>query len=203
MDPLKIVQSGKMRSGLPAPVPEHRSADSEFGNFVTNEDQTDEIEYISEPWHQYGEGDGSDGSRMFYPICIGEVLNERYLVEHKIGFGGFSTVWMAHDLQEKRDVALKVMCLGDWAETEACMHGKIIQDVQDTSHLVTLFDTFLLPRSAGDDRQHRVLVFPLMGPSLDWHVLKMTSMATRMSAARQLLEALESLHKAGIVHRGE
>jgi serine/threonine protein kinase len=28
-------------------------------------------------------------------------------------------------------------------------------------------------------------------------------MATRMSAAKQLLEALESLHKAGIVHRGE
>jgi hypothetical protein len=28
-------------------------------------------------------------------------------------------------------------------------------------------------------------------------------MATRMSAARQLLKALECLHKAGIVHNGE
>ena len=71
---------------------------------------------------------------------------------------------MAHDLQEKRDVALEVMCLGDWAETEACMLEKIIQDVQDTSHLVTLLDTFFLSRPAGGDRQHRVLVFPLMGP---------------------------------------
>ena len=205
MDVQKIVESGKMRSGLLAPIPEHRNADSEFGNFVTNEDQTDEIEFISEPWHQYDEGDGSDNARMFYPICIGEVLDVRYLVEHKIGFGGFSTVWMAHDLQEKRDVALKVMCLGDWAEAEACIQDRIIQDVQDTSHLVTLLDTFLLPRPAGNNRHHRVLVFPLMGPCLCSLMLKKMSipMATRMSAARQLLEALENLHKAGIVHRGE
>lgn len=205
MDVQKIVESGKMRSGLLAPIPEHRNADSEFGNFVTNEDQTDEIEFISEPWHQYNEGDGSDNARMFYPICIGEVLNERYLVEHKIGYGGFSTVWMAHDLQEKRDVALEVMCLGDWAETEACMLEKIIQDVQDTSHLVTLLDTFFLSRPAGGDRQHRVLVFPLMGPCLCSHVIRKMSipMATRLSAARRLLEALENLHSAGIVHRGE
>lgn len=45
------------------------------------------------------------------------------MVEHKIGFGGFSTVWMAYDLQDK-----------------------IIQDVQDSSHLVTYLTTFLLPR---------------------------------------------------------
>lgn len=85
------------------------------------------------------------------------------------------------------------------------MHEKIIQDVQDTSHLVTLLDTFLLPRPAGDNRQHRVLVFPFMGPCLCSLVLKKMSipMATRMYAARQLLEALENLHKAGIVHRGE
>lgn len=101
-----------MCSGLPAPVPEHRSADSDFGSYI-DEDRIDELEFIAEPWHQYGEGDNSDDSRVFYPICLGEVLNERYLVEHKIAYGGFSTVWMAHDLQEKRDVALKVMCLGD------------------------------------------------------------------------------------------
>lgn len=158
-----MAANGIMCSDLPAPVPEHRSADSDFGNFI-DEDRIDELEFIAEPWHQYGEGDNSDDSRVFYPICLGEVLNERYLVEHKIAYGGFSTVWMAHDLQEKRDVALKIMCLGDWAETEACLQEKIIQDVQDTSHLVTLLDTFLLPRSAGDDRQHRGSCVSFHGP---------------------------------------
>ncbi|KAE8307913.1 kinase-like domain-containing protein [Aspergillus transmontanensis] len=81
-----------------------------------------------------------------------------------------------------------------------CMQDKIIQDVQDTSHLLTYLATFLLPRP-GDSGDHRVLMFPLLGPCLSWKVLHKTSMATRMSAARQLLEALKNLHKTGIVHR--
>ncbi|KAE8324245.1 kinase-like domain-containing protein [Aspergillus sergii] len=75
-----------------------------------------------------------------------------------------------------------------------------IQDIQDTSHLLTYLATFLLPRP-GDSGDHKILVFPLIGPCLSWKALHKTSMATRMSAARQLLEALENLHKAGIVHR--
>ncbi|KAB8214681.1 kinase-like domain-containing protein [Aspergillus novoparasiticus] len=73
----------------------------------------------------------------------------------------------------------------------------IIRDIQNTSHLLTYLATFLLarPRDSGD---HRVLVFPLIGPYLSWKVLHKTSMVTRMSVARQLLEALENLHKAGI-----
>ncbi|KAB8249066.1 kinase-like domain-containing protein [Aspergillus flavus] len=83
---------------------------------------------------------------------------------------------------------------------EVLIQDKIIQDAQDTSHLVTYLATFLLPRP-GDNGHRRVLVLPLMGPCLSWQVLEKTSMATRMFAARQLLEALENLHNAGIVHR--
>ncbi|KAB8202030.1 hypothetical protein BDV34DRAFT_237187 [Aspergillus parasiticus] len=72
-----------------------------------------------------------------------------------------------------------------------CMQDKIIQDVQDTSHLLTYLATFLLPRP-GDSGDHRAL-----------KVLHKTSMATRMSAARQLLKALENIHRAGIMHRGD
>lgn len=185
-----MAENGIMCSGLPAPVPEHRSADSDFGNFI-DEDRIDELEFIAEPIYLY-DTNTADNERVLYPICLGEVLSERYLVEHKIGFGGFSTVWMAHDFQEKRDVALKVICLGDWAETEVCMHDKISQDVQDTSHLVTLLGTFLLPRPAGDNRHHRVSVFHLMGPCLSSLVIGKMSipMATRMSAARQLPRGL-------------
>lgn len=42
------------------------------------------------------------------------MLNKRYLIEYKIGYGGFSTVWMAYDLQNKKDIALKVMFLEEW-----------------------------------------------------------------------------------------
>lgn len=117
---------------------------ADFGDFVSTEDEEIDLEEIVEPWHKY-DMKTTPTPYVFYPICVGEVLDERYLVEHKIGSGGFSTVWMAHDLQDSRDVALKVMSLGEWGENEARMQGEIRQNVQDTAHLVTSLTTFLLP----------------------------------------------------------
>ncbi|GKZ35441.1 hypothetical protein AbraIFM66950_006071 [Aspergillus brasiliensis] len=169
--------------------------DDPFGDFVRNWDDECDLEMVVEPCDKY---DPESTSRVFYPICLGEVLNGRYLIEHKVGFGGGSTVWMAHDLQQKKDVALKVMALGEWAENEIRMQDEIIQHIQDTSHLVTYLDAFVLPR---DNDHHQVLVFPLMGPCVDPVLLLKMPVTTRMSAARKLLEALEKLHRAGIVHR--
>ncbi|KAJ5977531.1 hypothetical protein N7501_000873 [Penicillium viridicatum] len=110
-----------------------------------------------------------------------------------------STVWMAFDLQDKRDVALKVMALEKWGDNETRIQDEIIKTVQDTSRLVIYTETFFLPRD--DKSYHRVLVFPMRGPSICTLTLQMTPMASRMSAARQLLETVASLHKAGIIHR--
>lgn len=76
----------------------------DLGYFATTEEEGDDIDELAEPNYKYDIG---IASRVFYPICIGEVLNERYRIDHKLGQGGFSTVWMAYDLQSKRDVALK------------------------------------------------------------------------------------------------
>lgn len=183
-----------------APPQDPRDDDTaDFGDFVTTEDGQEDLEDVAEPWHKY---DIDKTPYVFYPLCVGEVVNERYLVEHKISFGGFSTVWMAHDFQDKRDVALKIMSLGEWGEHETRMQNEVLQNVQDTSHLVTYLETFLLPGN-GLNCHRRVFVFPLMGQCLTPVILGKMSLATRMSAAKQLLEALENLHKAGIVHRGE
>lgn len=105
---------------------------------------------------------------------------------------------MAHDLQERKDVALKVMISGQ-GDKEIRIQNEILQTVPDTSHLVTYLTTFLLPGK----NSHRVLVFPLKGLCLNHIIISKVSMATRMSAAKQLLEALKNLHKADILHRGE
>lgn len=105
---------------------------------------------------------------------------------------------MAHDLQEKKDVAVKVMA-SEQGDKEIRIQDEILQTVPDISRFVTYLATFLLP----GNNSHRVLVFPLRGPCLNSVIIKKVSMATRMSAAKQLLEALENLHRAGIVHRGE
>lgn len=44
----------------------------------------------------------------YHPIIIGDVLYDRYHVVDKLGFGGYSTVWLARDTRLERYVALKV-----------------------------------------------------------------------------------------------
>lgn len=44
----------------------------------------------------------------YHPIMIGDVLNGRYHIADKLGFGGYSTVWLARDIHRKRYVAVKV-----------------------------------------------------------------------------------------------
>lgn len=34
----------------------------------------------------------------FYPVKIGEVLHSRYQIVGKLGYGGYSTVWLSRDL---------------------------------------------------------------------------------------------------------
>jgi hypothetical protein len=167
----------------------------DFGDFARTSRERCRINAESEDNY-----DPKDNPHVFYPICVGEVLNERYRVENKLGHGGFSTVWMAYDLQDETDVALKVMCSGESGDSEISIHDEINRNVQDPSHLVTYLATFLLP---GNECVHRVLVLPLRGPSMDFYYRDRIPFASRMSAAKQLLMALESLHKAGIVHRGE
>lgn len=38
----------------------------------------------------------------FHPVALGDTFcNGRYTVRHKLGHGGYSTVWLARDRQEK------------------------------------------------------------------------------------------------------
>ena len=37
-------------------------------------------------------------SSYFYPAHLGQILNERYQIATKLGYGSSSTVWLARDL---------------------------------------------------------------------------------------------------------
>lgn len=47
----------------------------------------------------------------YYPVRIGEVFATRYQVVGKLGYGAFSTVWLARDLKYSSP------CLGDFVAT--------------------------------------------------------------------------------------
>ena len=48
---------------------------------------------------------------LYYPIYIGEILVDRYTIIHKLGHGISSTVWLARDNKEERDVVLKIIMI--------------------------------------------------------------------------------------------
>lgn len=165
----------------------------DYGDFVGPDDEF-EVEGLAEPRERYFQG------LPYYPICIGDVLDQRYRIEHKLGHGGYSTVWMAYDMQTKCDVALKIHVPGSEGENELNMQNEIILIVQDTSNLLTYKNSFYVRDY--DSQNHLVLVFPVWGPSLG-SCFRQMSTSARMSATKQLLKALESLHGGGIVQRGK
>ena len=173
------------------PLEETREED--WGDLV-DLDAGDETEEVCESLELYEKG-------TFYPVKIGEVLHDRYQIQHKLGHGGFATIWLARDLACKKNIALKVVQHGRVGEKEHAMLNAIAKSVKDTAHLIVYEDTFLLDSPHGE---HTVFVFPLHGPNLgSFSYREKLSIASRMSAAKQLLQALKSLHSAGIVHRGE
>jgi hypothetical protein len=44
----------------------------------------------------------------YHPVTIGHVMHTRYTIIDKLGFGGYSTVWLARDSHTDRFVAPKV-----------------------------------------------------------------------------------------------
>ncbi|KAL4914957.1 kinase-like protein [Aspergillus aurantiobrunneus] len=62
-------------------------------------DSTEKLEEETLSWYL------PDG---FYPVRIGEVFQSRYQVIGKLGFGGYSTIWLCRDLQQHAYVTLKV-----------------------------------------------------------------------------------------------
>ena len=44
----------------------------------------------------------------YHPVMVGDVLHDRYQIADKLGFGGYSTVWLAWDTHLNRYVAVKV-----------------------------------------------------------------------------------------------
>lgn len=139
------------------------------------------------------------------PVRIGELLNQRYQVVHKLGRGGFSTVWLAFDRERGVHVALKIvnLALGSAAK-EYDTHSKIVKKVQDSSRLVMCQEHFLVRRmNRATKHEYDVLVLPLRGPNILTLQRDLKQpLPSHMAVAKQLLQAVASLHKANLVHRG-
>ena len=56
----------------------------------------------------------------YHPTIIGDTFHGgRYEVAHKLGFGGYSTIWLARDRQLQKYVALKILAAHETESNEA------------------------------------------------------------------------------------
>eukprot|EP00899_Mesostigma_viride_P012986 jgi/Mesvir1/21689/Mv04109-RA.1 len=105
----------------------------------------------------------------YHPVSIGDKLsNGRYTVMKKLGWGHFSTVWLAYDRVMDRYVALKVQKSAAhytdaaWDEIELLKQtGR--EDVSGTKGIVRLLDSF---EHQGPNGRHVCMVMESLGDNL-------------------------------------
>lgn len=155
----------------------------------------------------------------YHPIDIGDTItngDDIYTVAHKLGYGGFSTVWLVK--RQRRDSAgqevpvsfhaLKVLRadLDNTATQRADRELDFLQRLGQmgrSSHpnILMLEDSFNI---SGPNGQHRCLVFPVLGPSLRKSSnLNKLSPSQRHHACQQLTSAVAFLHSHDVCHGGK
>lgn len=148
----------------------------------------------------------------FHPVHIGDVFaKEGYRVLHKLGYGGFSTVWLARDDHYHRYVALKIITA---EASNNCKELQILDHLRTKSnalpgrkHVASILDHFNLK---GPNGTYVCLVSQVAGPTITQLSYSPGQVAgsrrLRASIARkaawQAANALSYLHSSGIVHGG-
>lgn len=128
------------------------------------EDRSESSDYTSED-------EGTEDYRRggYHAVRIGDTFkNGRYIVQTKLGWGHFSTVWLAWDTLNSRYVALKVQKSAQHYTEAAMDEITILQqiaegDPDDKKCVVKLLDHF---KHSGPNGQHVCMVFEYLGDNL-------------------------------------
>lgn len=140
----------------------------------------------------------------YHPIHLGDRLGNtgRYHVIHKLGYGGFSTVWLCSDSQEGKYVAVKVLTADVSADDLPDLR---LIDLDKSAHGVEYInipiDHFSLE---GPNGTHQCLVLTLLGPHISpdfWIEMENPGPILR-KFCQQTAYALKFLHQNGLCHGG-
>ncbi|KAK4125520.1 kinase-like protein [Parathielavia appendiculata] len=149
----------------------------------------------------------------YHPVDISDTITNHqddYTVLHKLGYGGFSTVWLVKRQRKQLDSAgqpqisfhaLKIL-RADLSDERANHELQFLQrlgQVGRSSHpnIVMLEDSFTV---SGPNGQHRCLVFPLLAFSLHSDKSWTLTPSQRHSTCQQLASAVAFLHSHNVCH---
>ena len=128
----------------------------------------------------------------------GTVVDERYALKDKVGTGGMADVWLAHDNELDRDVAIKM--LHDRFAQDNEFVERFKREAQSAAGLqhpnvVSIFD-----RGAFRDTYFIAMEY-VDGPQLKELVKGGMSSKDAIDFTRQILNAARFAHRKGIIHR--
>ncbi|CAI5757828.1 unnamed protein product [Candida verbasci] len=146
----------------------------------------------------------------YHPCYIGEEYkNGKYTLVRKLGWGHFSTVWLAKNNDNHCHVAIKVVRSAKHYTETAIDEIKLLDMVTTSDihhpghqHVIQLLDTFT---HKGPNGVHVVMVFEVLGENLLGLIRKYKHRGIPIvfvkQIAKQLLSALDFLHrKCGVIH---
>ncbi|TFK20104.1 kinase-like protein [Coprinopsis marcescibilis] len=174
-----------------------------------------------EDWEDYVKGG-------YHPVKIGDAFSDgRYIVVRKLGWGHFSTVWLANDTKMNRHVALKIVKSAPRYTETALDEIKLLQRLITSStppvapsadnpnpppspshthpgksHVIQFLDHF---RHKGPNGVHVCMVFEVLGENLlgliKRHQNKGVPMHLVKQIAKQILLGLDYMHRCcGVIH---
>ena len=146
----------------------------------------------------------------YHPVHVGDTFSDgRYVIVRKLGWGHFSTVWLAKDRVAQRHVAMKVVKSAPHYTETALDEIKLLQrlvsaDVNHPGrrHCVSLLDHF---RHNGPHGSHVCMVFEVLGENLLGLIKRYQHRGVPVhivkQIAKQVLLGLDYMHRScNIIH---
>lgn len=178
---------------------------------VAEEDSGDDDDEEEESVHPENEEDLKDYvPGGYHPCFIGEnYKNNKYTLVRKLGWGHFSTVWLAKDNDRNCHVAMKVVRSAKHYTETAIDEIKLLDKVTTSDmnhpghqHVIQLLDTFT---HKGPNGVHVVMVFEVLGENMLGLIRRYKHRGIPIvfvkQIAKQLLSALDFLHRrCGVIH---
>ncbi|WOG95930.1 hypothetical protein DCAR_0415259 [Daucus carota subsp. sativus] len=131
--------------------------------------QNDDVQSETSDYTSEDEGTEDYKRGGYHAVQIGDTFKHaRYVVQSKLGWGHFSTVWLSWDTHKSRYVALKIQKSAQHYTEAAMDEIKILkqiaeEDPDDKKSVVKLLDHF---KHSGPNGQHVCMVFEYLGDNL-------------------------------------
>nr|POE56214.1 serine/threonine-protein kinase spk-1 [Quercus suber] len=72
--------------------------------------------------------------KRYLPVAIGQPLNERYHILAKLGYGAYSTVWLARDRKTNQYTSIKVFVRDDSETSPMANEIRVLRHIATCSH---------------------------------------------------------------------